>query len=46
MLGPGLTYREQWFADRSAIVELTVMVRPMKGLATLVEHIAAELQRT
>ena len=72
MLGPGLTYREQWYADGSAIlefttdldgiavhgidmirwddtgriVEFTVMVRPMKGLATLVEHIAAELQRT
>lgn len=71
VLGPGLTYHEQWYADRSAIleftteldgvtvhgidmirwdetdriVEFTVMVRPMKGLTTLVEHMAAELER-
>lgn len=71
VLGPGLTYHEQWYSDRSAIlefttdldgiavhgidmirwdetgliVEFTVMVRPMKGLTTLVEHMAAELQR-
>ena len=32
--------------DDGRLVELTVMVRPLKGLTTLVEQMAAELQRS
>ena len=69
VLGPTLTYRHEWWDERSAVLEFeadldgislhgvdmlrwgddgrltefTVMVRPFKGLTTLMEQMAAQL---
>jgi len=69
VLGPTLTYRHEWWDQRSAVLEFeadldgislhgvdmlrwgddgrltefTVMVRPFKGLTTLMEQMAAQL---